>query len=462
MRQYKPMLADDAEAPFSSPDWIFEAKWDGIRAISYIGEEISIRSRNGRELTGRFPELQELLDLARDVVLDGEIVVMEEGRVNFQAAAKRSQTTGQLEIEHLRRKLPATYIVFDILERDGDPLTETPLLERKRILGDSLKEGRHVVLSAYVEEYGEDYYRAAIQRGLEGVIAKRKGSRYEQGRSSSWLKVKRVRTCDCTVFGYTSGKGSREKTFGALILGLYDEGEPVYVGKVGTGFSQKDLETLREAFNGIEAEEETLPGVEIPDQITWLRPVLVCEVGYHSVTDDMRLRMPRFLDLRTNKDPMECSMEQIHSESLGEYAAKRDFTVTPEPPGGGIKPLGSIFVVQEHCSRRLHYDLRLERDGVLKSWAVPKEPPKRPGVRRLAVQVEDHDIDYIDFEGTIPEGEYGAGTVKIWDRGTFEVESRKPDKLVFHLHGEKMKGRHTLIHFTDKPENWLLFKTKSG
>jgi DNA ligase D-like protein (predicted 3'-phosphoesterase) len=120
------------------------------------------------------------------------------------------------------------------------------------------------------------------------------------------------------------------------------------------------------------------------------------------------------------------------------------------------------FVVQEHDATNLHWDFRLEMDGTLKSWAVPKEPPKRPGVRRLAVQVEDHDIDYIDFEGTIPEGEYGAGTVKIWDRGTFEVESRKPDKLVFHLHGEKMKGRHTLIHFTDKPENWLLFKTKSG
>jgi DNA ligase D-like protein (predicted 3'-phosphoesterase) len=118
------------------------------------------------------------------------------------------------------------------------------------------------------------------------------------------------------------------------------------------------------------------------------------------------------------------------------------------------------FVVQRHDASRLHWDFRLEMDGVLKSWAVPKEPPTRPGLRRLAVAVEDHDLDYIDFRGVIPEGEYGAGTVEIWDRGDFELESRKPKKIVFELHGEKMKGRYTLVHFTEKAENWLLFKNK--
>jgi bifunctional non-homologous end joining protein LigD len=118
------------------------------------------------------------------------------------------------------------------------------------------------------------------------------------------------------------------------------------------------------------------------------------------------------------------------------------------------------FVVQEHDASHLHWDFRLEMDGVLKSWAVPKTPPTRPGVRRLAVAVEDHDLDYIDFEGEIPEGEYGAGTVKIWDKGNYILESRKTDKIVFELQGEKMRGRYTLVHFTDKAENWLLFKTK--
>ena len=122
---------------------------------------------------------------------------------------------------------------------------------------------------------------------------------------------------------------------------------------------------------------------------------------------------------------------------------------------------GGMFVVQEHDASHLHWDFRLEMDGVLKSWAVPKEPPTRPGLRRLAVQVEDHQLDYIDFEGIIPEGEYGAGTVKIWDRGTYTLESVKLDKLVFELSGRKMKGRYVLLHFTKKPENWLLFKTKT-
>ncbi|TEU08410.1 ATP-dependent DNA ligase [Candidatus Bathyarchaeota archaeon] len=118
------------------------------------------------------------------------------------------------------------------------------------------------------------------------------------------------------------------------------------------------------------------------------------------------------------------------------------------------------FVVQRHDASRLHWDFRLEMDGMLKSWAVPKKPPTMPGLRRLAVAVDDHNLDYIDFEGIIPEGEYGAGTVEIWDKGNFELESRKPEKLVFELRGEKMKGRYTLVHFTEKAENWLLFKNK--
>jgi len=131
-----------------------------------------------------------------------------------------------------------------------------------------------------------------------------------------------------------------------------------------------------------------------------------------------------------------------------------------EKPGSEEEIVGR-FVVQEHDASHLHWDFRLEMGGVLRSWAVPKEPPTRPGVRRLAVQVEDHPLDYIDFEGVIPEGGYGAGTVEIWDRGTYALESRKPGKLVFELSGERMRGRYVLLHFTDKPENWLLFKTKA-
>ena len=120
-----------------------------------------------------------------------------------------------------------------------------------------------------------------------------------------------------------------------------------------------------------------------------------------------------------------------------------------------------IFVVQKHLARSLHYDFRLEMDGVLKSWAIPKEPSMEPDVRRLAIMVDDHDLSYADFEGVIEEGSYGAGKVEIWDKGTYELEARRDNKLVFVLHGKKLKGRYTILKF-DKAgsNNWLLFKTK--
>ena len=144
---------------------------------------------------------------------------------------------------------------------------------------------------------------------------------------------------------------------------------------------------------------------------------------------------------------------------LEEYIRKRNFRKTPEPeskPGVGG---GSRFVVHKHQARHLHYDFRLEMEGVLKSWAVPKGVPVETGVRRLAVQVEDHPIDYMDFAGEIPKGEYGAGTVEIWDKGEFVLDRRTPDQLEFTLKGEKLSGGYALIHTDGK--NWLLIKRKA-
>jgi DNA ligase D-like protein (predicted 3'-phosphoesterase) len=119
------------------------------------------------------------------------------------------------------------------------------------------------------------------------------------------------------------------------------------------------------------------------------------------------------------------------------------------------------FVIQRHSATHLHYDFRLELDGVLKSWAIPKEPPTEPGTKRLAVQVEDHDLNYIGFEGVIPEGEYGAGKVEVWDGGTFKLKYRNPNKIMFTLNGGKLSGDYTLLRFK-KNENWLFFKNKTG
>jgi len=462
MKKYKPMLARTAEAPFSSAEWIFEVKWDGMRAIAYINDELSIRSRNQKELQKNFPELQELKELAENVVLDGEIIIMRDGKVDFQTLIQRIQARSFRENEYLNRKFPAIYVIFDILEKNGESLIDKPLEVRRKILGESLTEGKNVVLSVSVEKDGEAFYKATIEKGLEGVIAKKKGSAYEPGRrSSSWLKIKKTEECDCVIFGYTKGKGSRKATFGALILGLYDGDVPVFVGKVGTGFSQKDLETLSQAFKKLIVEKKTLEGVAVPEEVTWLKPTLVCQVSYQVVTSDGRLRIPRFLGMRTHKTPGECTIEQIQLETLQEYSAKRDFSKTPEPRGHRKEGIKKTFVVQEHDARRLHYDLRLEWEGVLKSWAVPKGIPEDSGVKSLAVQTEDHPLDYGSFEGEIPKGQYGAGTVKIWDRGVYVDKLWEADKIEFVLQGERLSGRYVLVRLKRGGEkNWLLFKAR--
>jgi bifunctional non-homologous end joining protein LigD len=462
-QSYKPMLAKLAPQPFSDEDWVFEIKWDGFRAIAYVNEDFSLRSRNQKELKYNFPELAELKQLTRNVVLDGEIVVMKEGKADFQALLERGKAVSPTEIELQTQRSPAVYVVFDILEKDGKPLVNLPLTERKGILQRSVREGQHVLLSDFVEANGEAYYAAALEKGLEGVMAKKKSGSYEVGlRSGNWLKMKKLRSCDCVIFGYTKGTGARAGTFGALLLGLYDaDGKPVYVGKVGTGFSQALLKTLSERFQSLKTDEAPF-NPDIPDEVTWLKPDLVCVIGYQVVTRDVRLRMPRFLGLREDKLPSECTLDQIVQGELAAYVAKRDFSVTTEPKSGGEKKSGTkAFVVQEHHARRLHYDLRLEKDGVLKSWAVPKGIPADTSEKRLAVETEDHPLGYAGFEGEIPKGQYGAGTVKIWDKGVYEAKVWDEKMIEFTLNGEKLKGRYVLVRLKKAGEkSWLLLKGK--
>ncbi len=164
----------------------------------------------------------------------------------------------------------------------------------------------------FVERTGEAYYRAAIEKGLEGIMAKKKKSSYEEGkRSDNWLKIKQEKTCDCVIFGYTKGEGNREKTFGSLILGLYDATGPVFIGKVGTGLSDEDLGDLKYLLDKYRVKEKTLEGVDVEREVTWLRPDLVCEVGYQAITDEGRLRIPVFKRLREDKNPLECTLDQI-------------------------------------------------------------------------------------------------------------------------------------------------------
>jgi DNA ligase D-like protein (predicted 3'-phosphoesterase) len=534
--RFQPMLSRSAIGPFNGDAWLFEIKWDGVRAIAYVDDDLSIRSRNDRELAGQFPELAELLTLAPHTVLDGEIVVMSGGRPDILALLPRLQAgTGRSAPAMI--KTPVTYIVFDILEKDKKTLINLPFSERRKILKESVKEGPHLILSVPVETRGEDYYKAAIARGLEGVMAKRKDSLYEPGlRSGAWLKIKVEKTCDCVIAGYTLGQGGRSPTFGALLLGLYEHGSStvpplkrrtpsskttssappspwakdrklVYIGKVGTGFSDRDLADLLKIFSSLKTSTPQMTGVEKAETVIWLEPVLVGEVAYQAVTREKRLRIPRFIRIRSDRKPEECSTDQLmevqvpssggdlaaeakdqsdtggrisqkvrskkagpaesdqpqgpHKEqTLEDYHKKRDFSVTSEPEGALTKESGgNYFVIQEHHARRLHFDLRLEREGVLKSWAVPKGIPAAINEKHLAVAVEDHPLDYGHFEGTIPEGEYGAGTVSIWDNGTYDTKHWDPDKIEITLHGHRVSGPYVLVRFKRAGKSeWLVFR----
>jgi bifunctional non-homologous end joining protein LigD len=462
------MLAATAPGPFSGDDWLFEIKWDGVRAIAVVEKTLSLRSRNDTELAGRFPELEELLALAPGTVLDGEIVVMREGKPDMQALLPRLQ--GGMPG---KGAAPVTYIVFDILARDGRDLTGLPLIQRQEQLREAVREGPHVVISTPVEGRGEDYFRAAAAQGLEGVMAKRKDSRYEPGiRSSAWLKIRVLKSCDCVIAGYTPGQGGRGPAFGALLLGLYEKGNLVPVGKVGTGFSDQLLDALMARFAPLVTETPQLPGIR--GRVVWLDPVLVCEVGYMEVTRDRKLRIPRFLRLREDKQATDCTTGQLapagsrpspgseppgpEKPELRKYHEKRNFSVTKEPEGAPAMT-GATFVIQEHHASHLHYDLRLERDGVLKSWAVPKGVPEAPGEKHLAVQVEDHPLEYGKFEGEIAKGEYGAGTVTIWDSGTYTTKHWDDAKIEVTLHGRRLNGPYVLVKFRRAGKNeWLLFR----
>ncbi len=280
-----------------------------------MADFFTVQSRHAKELKHFFPELEELRHLTKNVVVDGEIVTMKNGKVDFHSLQERGHLISTRDIQRLQSKSPATYIVFDILEKDGKPLVDLPLIERKAILRESVKEGSHILINDFVEEKGEQFYKAVLQQDLEGMVAKRKDSLYEQGlRTGSWLKVKNLKSCDCEIFGYSRGEGARESSFGALVVGLYTpEGKPVYVAHVGTGFTQQLLNSLMEDFKKL----KTTPAPFIArdmEGVTWIEPKLVCEVVYQVVTRDCKLRMPRLHTLRTDKDPIECTVDQLEGK----------------------------------------------------------------------------------------------------------------------------------------------------
>jgi bifunctional non-homologous end joining protein LigD len=311
-----PMLAEGGHPPFDHPDWQFEPKLDGIRTLAYIGTEgTRLISRTGRDQTERYPELNNLARFvnALQAVIDGEVVAEgPEGRPSFEQLQQRMNLASPKEIERARRKIPVMLFAFDLLWLDGRDLTHEPLEERRRQLEEIVTETGQLRLTVIAEEGGKGFFDNAKRLGLEGIIAKRRGSLYQPGRrTKDWRKIKAVNQQDCLILGWTPGTRSRSSTFGALLVGAYRDGELIWIGQVGTGFTETLLGDLLKRLTALEVPEPAVadPGLRAIKGARWVRPELVCEVEYLEMTRVGKLRAPAFKGLRPDKAPADCVLE---------------------------------------------------------------------------------------------------------------------------------------------------------
>jgi bifunctional non-homologous end joining protein LigD len=300
-----PMFAAVAREPFDHPDWIYEVKWDGYRAVAEIRDEnVSLYSRNGVSFNKRFaPVVEALRRYGSDAVLDGEIVVVDDqGLPDFQML-QHYQESGS---GHL------LYYAFDLLYFRGYDLTGLPLVRRKDLLKRTLPASPRVRFSDHVVKEGILFYNVAKEKGLEGIIAKHSQSTYEAGsRTRQWLKMKTRLTQEGVIAGFTEPGGSR-KHFGSLVLGAYEGGRLVFIGSVGSGFTSKDLQGIREQLDPLVQKERPFaaqPETNAP--VTWVRPELVCEVELAGWTGDGSMRQPVFLRMREDKAAREVVRETV-------------------------------------------------------------------------------------------------------------------------------------------------------
>jgi bifunctional non-homologous end joining protein LigD len=308
----RPMLATSIDEPFSHPDWVFETKWDGFRAICFINDGKSrLVSRSQLEMTSQYPELTRLASQfdAQEAILDGEIVALDaEGMPRFQLLQPR--VGRKRGVESLLGKAKIVYFAFDLIYRDGFDLTPCPLLERKAELERILRPASFVKLSDHIAAAGKDFYAEIRKFHLEGMIAKRAASPYVQRRTTDWLKIKTVQQAEVVVGGYTEPRGVRSH-FGALVVGLYRDKELVYVGHIGGGFNERLLGQIFKLLQPLRTSVSPFRVVpKTNEPVQWLKPRLVVEVKFSEWTADQILRQPVFLGIREDKKPMECTFEQ--------------------------------------------------------------------------------------------------------------------------------------------------------
>ncbi|MDX1739912.1 MAG: non-homologous end-joining DNA ligase, partial [Rhodothermales bacterium] len=291
-------------------DYTYELKWDGIRAMIIVDEgAVRILSRNGRDITGKFPELLQADESFRNTsaVFDGEIVCLDgDGRPSFKDVIRRLHRSGEASVQRASQKSPAHCYLFDCMFLDGRSLVNDAIERRRAWLADTVRRDSPYRVNEVLED-GHALFAAVREAGLEGIVAKESGGLYYPGRRSrTWLKVKVRQSEDCIILGYTEGKGDREAYFGALQIGTLDDGDLVYRGKVGSGFSTRLLKELYSQLQKSTAAERPIDEKPVDDGVTtWIEPGLVCEVEYSQITANGTFRDPVFVRMRPDLAPRE-------------------------------------------------------------------------------------------------------------------------------------------------------------
>jgi bifunctional non-homologous end joining protein LigD len=313
----RPMKAVTGTIPADETAWAFEIKWDGVRVLSGIDSgKVRLRSSNSNDITGRYPELQALGEAleGHSAILDGEVVAFDDqGRPSFGRLQQRMHLANAAEVRKRAETVPITYVLFDLLQLDGNDLISLPYLERRRLLTELVPDDGCWTVPAHREGDGATLLAAVAERGLEGIVAKKVDSPYLPGkRSTSWVKVKARLRQEFVIGGWQPGERGRAGQLGSLLVGVYDDGRLRYSGKVGTGFTMRELTRLGDLLAPLETDSSPFdapPPRPIERIARWVRPELVAEVEFGEWTGEGILRHPSYMGLRDDKNPTDVVRE---------------------------------------------------------------------------------------------------------------------------------------------------------
>jgi bifunctional non-homologous end joining protein LigD len=359
----EPMLASIGDRPFSDPNWLFEIKWDGVRALAWIDNgALTLRARSGSDITKTYPELASLPTAlaARRAILDGEIAALDaRGLSDFGLLQERMHVRAPAEV--LVARVPAVYFVFDLLYCDGYDLRRSPLIERKQLLQRLLHGSDKFRFSDHQVQLGKELFELAKENGLEGIVAKRLDSPYVSERSQSWVKLKVTQTLDAVICGWTAAR-TNAIPLGSLLLGLYQGKKLRFIGHVGTGFDAKKLEELSAKLKKLST--PTCPFDAVPEtneKPSWVSPELVARVKFSGWTQDYVLRHPVFVALREDVSPTECQWENEVAQTSPAPAGPPPAVV--HSPGVVARVISKKSQVEEELFEGRAETVTVELDG---------------------------------------------------------------------------------------------------